>query len=114
MAVIRVAGEKDVDEILAIYAPFCTESAVSFETEAPSRAEMAHRIEETLTQFPWLVADHEGHVLGYAYAGPHRRRAAYPWSVETTAYIDDKHRRKGIGKALYHKLFFSLKQQGFF
>jgi L-amino acid N-acyltransferase YncA len=113
MAIIRIAGEKDADALVAIYAPFCAESAVSFETEPPSRAEMARRIEATLEQYPWLVAEHQGQILGYAYANAHRQRAAYRWSVETSAYVDEKHRHKGLGRQLYGELFSLLKRQGF-
>jgi L-amino acid N-acyltransferase YncA len=114
MSTIRMARESDGSAILAIYAPFCEKSAVSFETIAPFPEEIARRIRETLSKFPWLVAESEGKVAGYAYASSHRQRAAYRWSVETTVYVSDGQRRDGIGRALYQNLFALLRRQGFF
>ncbi|MFL5243648.1 MAG: arsinothricin resistance N-acetyltransferase ArsN1 family B [Gemmataceae bacterium] len=111
---IRLALEQDAESILAIYKPFCVSTAVSFETDPPSIEEMARRIRSTLQRFPWLVVDHGEKVLGYAYAGPHRERAAYRWSVEATAYVSQSQRRMGIGRALYTSLFHILKLQGFY
>jgi L-amino acid N-acyltransferase YncA len=111
---IRLALEEDAESILAIYEPFCLNSAVSFETEAPSAEENRRRIRITLERFPWLVVERAGAILGYAYASPHRERAAYQWSVEATAYVGQSHRRMGIGRALYTSLFRILKLQGFY
>src|SRR5579883_2953375 len=84
--ILRVASEADAAEIRDIYAPHVEHAAVSFETAVPAEAEMAARIGRLLPTHPWLVAAVGGRVAGYAYAGPHRERAAYRWSVEVTAY----------------------------
>ncbi|HEY2154854.1 MAG TPA: arsinothricin resistance N-acetyltransferase ArsN1 family B [Isosphaeraceae bacterium] len=110
---IRLATGDDAAAVRAIYAPFCAESShVSFEVEPPSVEEMRRRIETTLGRHPWLVAEEGGEILGYVYAGPHRERAAYRWSVDVTVYIGER-RRSGVGRGLYRSLFEILKRQGF-
>jgi phosphinothricin acetyltransferase len=112
---IRLANKNDAEQILAIYAPFCFDhSPVSFETVPPSLKEMEQRIEKTLESLPWLVWQENGQVLGYAYASPHRNRAAYQWSVDVSAYIDANKRRSGVGSTLYDSLFAILRSQGYF
>jgi phosphinothricin acetyltransferase len=112
-ATIRLATENDAGQVLAIYGPFCS-TPVSFEAEAPSAEEMRRRIAALAGKMPWLVCDERGKVLGYAYASPHRPRAAYQWSVEVSAYVADGLRRRGIGRALYTSLFRVLALQGYF
>ena len=112
--IIRVARPEDAEAILAIYAPIVRETAISFEVEPPTRVEMQQRIATTLRQFPWLVCEHQGGVLGYVYASPHRARAAYQWSVDVSVYIHAQARRIGMGRALYHALFALLSLQGFY
>ena len=112
-AVIRVAGEGDATAIAAIYAPYVQKTAISFEIEPPAAETMAQRIATTLETHPWLVADCGGEVIGYAYAGKHRERAAYRWTVDTTVYVDAAAHRRGIGHALYRVLLDMLRQQGF-
>src|SRR5690242_5111122 len=75
-AAIRIATALDVEQIAAIYAPAIEGSCISFETRVPDASEMRRRVLGTLERFPWLVCEHEA-VIGYAYAGPHRERAAY-------------------------------------
>jgi len=111
---IRLATADDAAQIAAIYRPFCLDSCVSFETEAPDGAEMAARIERINRRYAWLVDAEAGVVRGYAYASPHRERAAYRWAVEVTAYVHDGHRGRGVGRALYTDLFGRLRQQGLF
>jgi phosphinothricin acetyltransferase len=110
---IRLATSSDAAPITAIYAPAVTDRATSFELEPPDATEMARRIEKTLARTPWLVCEHDGVVLGYAYAGPHRERAAYRWSVEVSAYVHPDAWRRGVGRALYASLFALLARQGF-
>lgn len=109
---IRTATIKDAARILEIYVPFVKDTSVSFETEIPSLQEMQNRISETTEKFPWLIFEQNGIIAGYAYAGPHRSRCAYAWSVEATVYLDPKFHGQGIGRKLYTKLFEILKQQG--
>jgi L-amino acid N-acyltransferase YncA len=102
---LRLAAPADAAAVAAIYAPFCLETAVSFETTAPDEGQMRERINTLTQRYPWLVAVSEtGDVLGYAYAGKHRERAAYRWSVDFTAYLAPKAKRRGIGTALYRAL----------
>jgi phosphinothricin acetyltransferase len=111
---IRLATERDAGQVAAIYAPNVTDTIVSFETEAPSADEMRRRIEVALERYPWLVCEHRGRVLGYAYAGPHGSRAAYRWSVDVSVYVHEEARRRGVGRALYASLIAALSLQGFY
>jgi L-amino acid N-acyltransferase YncA len=111
---IRLAEERDAEVIQRIYAPFVLHTAVSFEIEPPSVDEMRSRIVKTLTRLPWLVCERNGKVIGYVYASPHRERPGYAWSVDVAVYIDEEHRRHGIGRALYTSLFQILRLQGFY
>lgn len=102
---LRLAEATDAAQVAAIYAPFCLETAVSFETIAPDEAAMRERISTLTQRYPWLVAVSEtGDVLGYAYAGKHRERAAYLWSLDFTAYVAPEAKRRGIGTELYRGL----------
>jgi phosphinothricin acetyltransferase len=110
---IRPASPKDAAQILEIYAPFCLETPVSFETQPPTVAELRRRITKTLALFPWLVSEQDGMIVGYAYASRHRERAGYRWSVDVSVYVREGHRQKGLGRALYLSLFAILRLQGF-
>jgi L-amino acid N-acyltransferase YncA len=111
-ASIRVATPADAAAVRDIYAPFCESSAVTFEETAPTTAEMADRIVETLERHPWLVCELDGDVAGYAYAGPLRKRRAYQWVVELSVYVAESARRSGVGEALYESLLAILERQG--
>lgn len=111
---IRVATVDDAEAILAIYAPVVRDTAISFEMEPPDVEEMRTRITETLVRFPWLVWSGGGALLGYAYAGRHRSRAAYQWSVDVSVYVHHNARRMGVGRALYTSLLALLERQGFY
>ena len=110
---IRSARETDAPALLAIYRPFVEQSTASFETEVPSLDEFAMRMSKSVAGWAWLVAEHDGRCIGYAYASSHRERAAYRWSVETSAYVDAGHRRNGVGRKLYLELFERLASRGF-
>src|SRR5262245_54900386 len=115
MANIRMADAGDAAAVAAIYRPYVTDAVTSFETDPPGAAEMRARIETVLVHAPWLVCTGDGgEVIGYAYAGRDRERAAYQWSVDVAVYIHAAHHRRGVGRALYEKLFALLKVQGFF
>jgi L-amino acid N-acyltransferase YncA len=114
LATIRLASVHDAAAIGAIYGPFCEETAVSFETVAPTSEEIAERINRTTTWFPWLVLDHDSVIAGYAYASRHRDRTAYQWAVDVTVYVSDGYRRRGVGRALYTTLFVLLRELGYF
>ncbi len=110
---IRLATSADVAAILAIYAPIVRETAISFEVEVPTAAEMQQRIEVTMRTLPWLVAEAGGEVRGYAYASKHRERAAYQWSVDVSVYVAPEARRIGIARALYEPLLGILEDLGY-
>ena len=110
---LRMATPADGARLAAIYAPAVTERATSFELVPPDATEMARRIGNVTTRTPWLVLEENGWITGYAYASPHRDRPAYQWSVEVSAYIDDRAHRQGQGRALYTALFDILTAQGF-
>ena len=112
--IIRIARPEDAGVVTKIYAPYCLETAISFETEAPSEREMAGRITNTLEVLPWLVLEDENDIRGYAYSSSHRERAAYRWSVDASAYVHPHVHRKGVGRALYTSLFEILRLQGFY
>lgn len=110
---IRAAVEGDAEALRAIYAPYVEGTAVSFETVVPTVDEFAARIRKSVSQWAWLVAEVEGRPAGYAYGSSHRERAAYRWSVETSAYVDRSVQRRGIGRALYLALFDALVARGY-
>jgi phosphinothricin acetyltransferase len=108
---IRLAEDRDADAITGIYRPVVESTIISFEAEAPGRTEMARRIHDTLRIYPWLVCEIDRSVAGYAYAAGHRVRSAYQWSVDTSVYIDERYRRRGVGRGLYDSLFAILAAQ---
>ena len=110
--VIRVAALDDAEELLEIYAPYVRETAITFEYEVPSLEEFRERIAHTLEKYPYLVAEHDGKIVGYAYVSPFKERAAYTWSVETSIYVDQNCKRMGIGKKLHSALEHCLKEMG--
>jgi phosphinothricin acetyltransferase len=96
-----------------VYAPFVTGSVASFEEAPPTPAEMGSRIARLSATHAWLVAEHDGAVVGFAYGGPHRERAAYRWATDVSVYVDGRFHRRGVGRALYATLFELLTRQGF-
>jgi L-amino acid N-acyltransferase YncA len=102
-AEIRPADVADAAAIAAVYRPYVTDSVASFESVAPDEVEMARRMVHT-PRLPWFVACRDGAVVGYAYAGPHRTRAAYRWSVDCSVYLAADERGAGTGRALYQRL----------
>lgn len=108
---IRKASPADAPALLAIYAPYVTDTTVTFEYTVPSPAEFAARIAATLEKYPYLIAEANGRIAGYAYASPFKSRAAYAWAVETSIYIHADFHSQGIGKMLYRALEEALKKQ---
>jgi L-amino acid N-acyltransferase YncA len=100
-AVIRPAMASDIDAIAAIYAYHVNHSTGTFETEAPDIIEMTRRWEEVKARsLPWLVAEENGEIAGYAYAAPYRTRAAYRHTVEDSIYVRADRMGGGLGKLL--------------
>ncbi len=111
---LRIARPDDAAAIARIYAPYAERTAISFEETAPTAAVMHERMNATLHSHPWLVLAGRGGLEGYAYAGPHRARAAYRWSADVAVYLDpEAPRRRGRGRALYAALLDLLAGQGF-
>jgi phosphinothricin acetyltransferase len=90
-----------------------TDTAITFETEPPSAAEMAERIASATRTHAWLVLEDDGRVVGYAYGGPFHRRAAYRWACEVSIYLEIGRRRTGGGRLLYEALLTRLTERGF-
>jgi L-amino acid N-acyltransferase YncA len=105
---------RDGAECAEIYAPFVRDSAVTFDVDPPDASEMAAQIEQIQATHPWLVAETDGRVAGYAYASPHRARAAYRWASDVTVYVGPNDRRRGVGRALYEWLFAQLTTRGYY
>src|SRR5438477_8828110 len=104
MAIIRLAREEDAAAMLAIYAPYVRDTAISFETEPPSEEEFRRRVRATLEVGLWLLCEAGGSMLGYAYGGRFHPRRAYQWTVEVTVYVHQEHHRQGGGPGLYTSL----------
>ena len=110
---IRFATKDDLSAMLAIYRPYVEKTTYSFEYEVPSMADFARRFSDHVAQFPWLVWEEEGQVLGYAYAGAPWERSAYRWCAEVSIYLHESIHGRGTGKQLYARLEEILKAQGY-
>ena len=110
---IRFAREADLPEILAIYAPYVENTTVSFEYEVPTLQAFAQRFRAITAQFPWLVWEEEGRILGYAYGAAPFERAAYRWCAEPSIYLAPEAQGRGIGRKLYQALEAILQKQGY-
>ena len=110
---IRLAKPSDARSLLDIYAPYVENTAITFEYEVPTIQDFAIRIEKTLEKYPYLVAEEDGVVLGYAYASTYYARAAYDWAVELSVYVSQDARGKGVGSKLYDALEDLLDQMGY-
>jgi phosphinothricin acetyltransferase len=111
---IRLADPtRDAAAVADIYRPAVTSSIATFEESPPDAAEMARRIATVLERAPWLVAEADGAVVGYAYAASHRERPGYRWSVDISVYVDPAHQGRGVGRTLYDELVARLRAQGF-
>ena len=107
---LRPARPEDAPELLAIYAPYVTDTTVTFEYDVPTVEEFAGRIRRILSRYPYLVAEEDGVILGYAYAAAFRERVAYVWSCEVSVYVRMDRRRQGVGRKLYTELERILRQ----
>lgn len=112
MRIRHADPDGDAGACAAIYEPYVRGTVISFEDRPPDRDEMARRITRISSRLPWLVAEEDGTVTGYAYASPHRDRAAYRWAVDVAVYVAADHHRRGIARALYERLFDLLGAQG--
>ena len=113
MLEIRSAAANDAARLLEIYGYYVEKTAISFELETPSAEEFRERIRKTLEKYPYLVAEEDGAILGYAYAGVFKARAAYDHCCELTIYLDRNARKRGLGRKLYEALEAELEKRGF-
>ena len=110
---IRIATEADIPAILSIYAPYVLNTTYSFEYTVPTEDEFLARFRKITAQFPWLVWEEDGKILGYAYGSPPFERAAYAWCAEPSIYLLPEAQGKGIGRKLYAALEKILLLQGY-
>lgn len=104
----------DAAEMLAIYAPYVQYTTVSSEYDPPTPEEFMRRITTYTRTLPWLICRIDGAAAGYGYASPHRARAGYQWSVETSIYVHPAYHRRGVAAAIYRALFAVLAEQGYY
>ena len=110
---IRLATVADIPAILEIYAPYILDTAISFEYSVPTLEEFTERFQTITAQFPWLVWEENGNILGYAYASLPFGRAAYRWVAASSIYLAPSIQGKGIGGKLYAALEAVLTAQGY-
>jgi L-amino acid N-acyltransferase YncA len=111
---IRAALPHDLAVITTIYDHAVRHGTASFELQPPDLKEMTRRYEALLAGgYPYLVAEIEGEIAGYAYAGPYRARPAYHWSVEDSIYVAPQSHRRGVGRALIERLIADAEAAGF-
>ncbi|MCM1176091.1 MAG: GNAT family N-acetyltransferase [Blautia sp.] len=101
---IRIASEQDAQDLLAIYKYYVENTAITFEYTAPALQEFERRIRRILSKYPYIVAERDGEIIGYACAGTFKDRAAYDWAVETTVYVRADRQKTGVGRELYEAL----------
>ena len=111
LALRHADPERDAADCAAIYAPNVTGSAISFEEVPLDAQQFAARIETTTRTHPWLVLDDGERVVAFAYASPHRARAAYRWAADVAIYVGREHRGAGAGRRLYEALIELLRRQ---
>lgn len=114
MITIRFAEPaRDAQEILSIYAPYIQKTAITFETEIPSPESFRQRVMEIAQQFPYLVLEEDGEMIGYAYAHRQAERAAFAWNAELSIYLKEGFTGRGLGMPLYSLLEELLAMQGY-
>ncbi len=109
--ILRLADVSDAPRIQGIYAPYVTDTSITFEFEIPEVTEFERRISTTLEKFPYYVAEVDGIVAGYSYASLFRSRAAYGWTVESSVYLDETYKKMGLGTLLMNQLEETLAKQ---
>lgn len=109
--IIRNVAIDDIQDLLEIYSYYVENTAITFEYTVPSEEEFRERINKITLKYPYIVAEINNEIVGYAYAGPFKERAAYDWSVETTIYLNKDSKGMGVGKKLYLALENKLKEQ---
>ena len=111
---LRIATASDIPAMLEIYGPYVLHSTATFEYTVPTFEEFARRFDAITAQYPWLVWEENGEILGYAYASAPYTRAAYAWCAEPSIYLRGDARGRGIGTKLYTALETVLQKQGYY
>lgn len=111
---MRMATLADAPDIYAIYEPYILNTAITFEYKPIPLEEFRLRMKKVLEQFPWLVCEREGKIVGYAYCTRFKERAAFDWDCECSVYIDENEHRKGIASLLYEEMLELVRKQGYF
>ena len=111
--IIRPVKLTDAEDIREIYRPYVEEQITSFEYELPPHDEWLERIRSISAEYPYIVCEHNGKVVGYSYGCRHRYRTAYSWSAESAIYVHEKYHGAGIARLLYETLFRLLRLQGY-
>lgn len=111
--IVRDVTVKDAPALLEIYSWYVKNTAITYEYDIPSLEEFESRISKTLEKFPYICAEADGKILGYAYAGSFHPRAAYQWCAELSIYVDRNKHKAGLGRLLYDELESRLKEKGF-
>ena len=111
---IRFATPDDAGRILEIYAPYITDTVISFEYDVPTLADFTARVERISSKYPYIVYERDGMIVGYAYASPYIERAAYDYTVDLSVYVDAAYCGQSIGECLYAALLDILAKQGFY
>jgi L-amino acid N-acyltransferase YncA len=111
---VRLITPTDCEAALEVYRPYVEKTAYTFEYVVPTIEQFTEKIKKITAQYPWLVCEYKGRIIGYAYGSTHRDRTAYQWSPESTVYIAEDFHRLGIARILYEALFDMLKLQGFY
>lgn len=109
---VRMATVKDAYQILEIYGYYVANTAISMEYDVPSLVDFEKRIENTLERYPYLVAEQNDKIIGYAYAGKFHPRAAFYRSAEVSIYIHKDAQKCGLGRRLYEEIESILSKQG--
>jgi len=110
---IRLATLEDAPVLLEMYTPAVTQTPINFEYTAPTLQEYRQRMAAIMKTYPWIVREIDDRIAGFAFAGPHRTRPGYQWSVELGVYVHPDFRRMGVARGLYRSLFEMLRLQGF-
>lgn len=112
--IIRKIQKEDIQSVLDIYTPYILNTAITYEYEVPSIESFTKRVDNIIKQYPYLVCECNGKVIGYAYASSYHSRTAFNWDCELSIYIDQSFCGKGLGKRLYSVLIDFITNQGYY
>lgn len=111
---LRMINSEDIRDVLRIYKPFVKNTPITFEYTVPSYKKFVKRVSKITGTYPWIVAELDGNIIGYAYTSRFRERAAFAWDAEVSVYIEDKYQGQGVGRALYQAVEDISRMQGIY